>query len=494
MGTPSPTDPNGKYAVFLSHKVKDEHVTRSIIDLLDSHTENVRYFLSENIANGDDWRECILKQLNLSKFFVLVFTDPDEDWGWCLYETGFFDALTQIPDPTRHIYCLHHASTSPPPPIANLQTIPATVERISAWLTGFFRETTQTKQKFLDDIPQIAAQICELFARERKPIYLAKSVNVAVPCSSLKSPNDLPDETTIDGEKLLMQELFGTNNGRIDWRSAKERFAKFPDTSEANFNAVKEISRALYAIYKNDRVLPVQGTIFVGQGPKRYRPVLSCAKELSLEKIGCEILLIEEVGGPLQNVDKQLGALLTSIRMAIRIRWEVVHPFASNIQRLARDARKLRFDLQTCFNNIFMEAEFRGNFSPDDVVGAFERREEQSIIEGMIEEWDHTYRKLWESIGFKDVTYTFGEVSDQPLTEQEITLLEAGMRELAKMNRDFLKMAVARAEALVQREIRITGTPSALHAIAARSHTRNKKRAQNGAAKGANYTTSLSVG
>src|SRR4029077_9879752 len=124
---------------------------------------------------------------------------------------------------------------------------------------------------------------------------------------------------------------------------------------------LKEISRATHCICNNRKVLPAQGTIFVGQGPKS-------AKELSTGEIGFEILLIEEVGGQLQNVDKSLGVLLTCIRMAVRIRWEIIRPFVSNLQMLAVvDPWKLRFDLQTCFNNIFMEAEFRGNYSPADV-------------------------------------------------------------------------------------------------------------------------------
>jgi hypothetical protein len=96
---------------------------------------------------------------------------------------------------------------------------------------------------------------------------------------------------------------------------------------------------------------------------------------------------------------EHLGALLTSIRMAVRIRWEIVRPFVleSNLRILAAfNARKLRFDLQRCFNTIFIEAEFRGNFSPIDVWRAFETSADQSKFQTMIEEWDHTYAKFGE--------------------------------------------------------------------------------------------------
>jgi hypothetical protein len=57
--------------------------------LLDHHTENIEYFISEHIEKGTRWRETIAERLNLANFLVFVFIDPDEDWKWSLYETVF---------------------------------------------------------------------------------------------------------------------------------------------------------------------------------------------------------------------------------------------------------------------------------------------------------------------------------------------------------------------------------------------------------------------
>jgi hypothetical protein len=482
MATISSTDDNIEYKLFFSHKVKDHTSTNSIKDLIDARFERVRCFTSKNIEKGTNWRQAIADELTSSSFLVLVFTDPTEDWAWCLYETGFFDALTRIPNELlsrRRIYCLHHSSNPPPSPISDLQATKVSLEDVSSWLKDLYKRTAQTKEILWKDIPQIATQICELFERENKPIYSAKSVNISVPSCSLMEPDDLPDDTTIEGDQRLMEEVFGTNTGKIDWKSAKERFSEFPDSSEANLNALKEMSHAIYRIYNNSRVRPIQGTIFVEQGPKRYCPVIRQAKELSANRILCEVLLIEEVGGPLQNVDKHLGALLTSIRMAVRIRWEVIRPFVlvSNVRVLAHNPKKLRFDLQTCFNNIFLEAEFRGHFSEDDVWSAFESEADRSKIDAMIRDWKPLYAKIWQSLGFDDVTETFGEVSDQPFTEEEILSLEAGLDELKKINGDFLDIAVARAEALIGKELGITKRPCGPEPTATRAHAPKRKRA-----------------
>jgi hypothetical protein len=109
--------------------------------------ELVDYFFSEKIEKGAPWRQEIVKWLDMSSYLVLVFTDPDEDWGWCLYETGFFDALSRYPNSgtERRIYCLHHAAASPPSPIEDLQSIPAIPEKVEEWLEELYKNTNQTK-------------------------------------------------------------------------------------------------------------------------------------------------------------------------------------------------------------------------------------------------------------------------------------------------------------------------------------------------------------
>jgi hypothetical protein len=453
MTTTSGTDPQGKYSVFFSHKVNDSGVTKALKDLLDSHTEYVEFHISEQIEKGIAWRKAIADLLNRANFLVLVFTDPNEDWGWCLYESGFFAALSQS-ESRRRIWCLHNASTEPPKPIADLQTIPANKTDVEQWLKELFRETKQTKEVFLKNIPELAEEICELFSTDQKPFYSQPSVNIIADRTLLKSPDDLPDNTTIQGDQRLMGELFGIFSTKIGWKSLKERFRTFPNSAEVNLNTLKEISRAIYSICNHSTVHPAQGIFFVEQGPKRYRPVLSRAKDITKDQIDCEIMLVEDVGGQLQNMDKPLAALLTAVRIAMRIRWEIVRPFSSKVQMLARlDSQKLRFDLQTCFNNIFLEAEFRGNYSSGDLLDAFEGADKEKLLD-IIDKWNETHPKIWRGIGFSDVTKTFGEVSKEPMSAEDQCLLQSGLQKLERLNRDYLAMAVPRVQVLIQNELR----------------------------------------
>ena len=428
-------------------------MTRSLINLLRRHTDNVRFFISEEITRGSPWRKVIAKQLTDAKFLVLVFTDPDENWGWCLYELGFFDALSQVSKPSSRIWCLHHASTSPPSPIADLQSIPAKPREVEQWLKELFKETEQTRPEFREDIPKLAEEICRLFSIDQKPIYSQGSIRIKAN-STLLSPDDLPNNAIVEGDERLMVELFGIYGDKTDWKSIKERLRKFPKSADVNLTTLKELSNAIYSVSKRTIVHPTQGIIFVAQGPKRYRPILSTAKEVTEDQIECDVMFVEEAGGQLQNIPKPSEALLTAIRMAVRIRWEIVRPFASDVRRLARDdAYKLRDDLQTCLNNVFLEAGFRGNFSTADLLNAFEGPDKDRLMD-IVEKWRETYPKIWRGIGFADTTETFGEVSKGPMTPEDVSLLESALQELKKLNRDFLSMAAARGELMIQSELR----------------------------------------
>jgi TIR domain len=205
------------YSVFFSHKVGDVGVTKSLIDLLARHTELVDFIISENIEKGKDWRQEIADALSRANFLVLVFTDPNENWGWCLYEPGFFDALSQVSKSSgKLIWCLHHASIPSPSPLAGLQAITATKhDDVEKWLKQLFRNTGQTKDQFLDAIPELAEKICSLFSVDQKPIYSERSIKITAN-RTLLSPDDLPDNAAVEGDDRLMAELFGTYDQQID--------------------------------------------------------------------------------------------------------------------------------------------------------------------------------------------------------------------------------------------------------------------------------------
>jgi hypothetical protein len=87
------------------------------------------------------------------------------------------------------------------------------------------------------------------------------------------------------------------------------------------------------------------------------------------------------------------------------------------------------------------------------VTVAFDRAEEKATMRKIINTSQKTFEKIWRSIGFDNVSETFGEVSANVFSARDKKLLNDGLGELGDMNGRFLGMAAIRLEQLIQEEL-----------------------------------------
>jgi hypothetical protein len=113
-------------AVFISHKAEDQGIALVLKQIIQGAVP-VEAFISEEIPRGGNWRNIIRQRVQDTVWFVLIYTDPTADWGWCLYETGYFEAIRSSRQASTSAgpVCLHHPDNEPPSPIADLQSVPA---------------------------------------------------------------------------------------------------------------------------------------------------------------------------------------------------------------------------------------------------------------------------------------------------------------------------------------------------------------------------------
>src|SRR5262249_42952498 len=157
----------------------------------------------------------------------------------------------------------------------------------------------------------------------RREMYASKRIILTVCDKTDINVENLPEDTVISGKPSIIEEVFLNDGSSVNWKSLNEWASQSPNTKEANLLVLREISRAVYCIAKGRPSPSLQGVIFVGPGPKRYRPVVCHVDALPRNQLEADLLLVEDVGGRLQNVDKHIGALFTAIRIAIRLRWEI---------------------------------------------------------------------------------------------------------------------------------------------------------------------------
>ena len=78
--------------IFISHKMPtDTPLAEAIGKNLALYSGNqVKVTHAGQFRYGEQWRQRIEQELDEADWLILLYTDPDEDWGFCLYECGYF--------------------------------------------------------------------------------------------------------------------------------------------------------------------------------------------------------------------------------------------------------------------------------------------------------------------------------------------------------------------------------------------------------------------
>jgi hypothetical protein len=76
--------------IFLSHKLGDfERHARIVAGALALFGgTNVTVSYSGDFERGVEWEPKIREGLTKAHWLILLYTGPNVDWDWCLYETG----------------------------------------------------------------------------------------------------------------------------------------------------------------------------------------------------------------------------------------------------------------------------------------------------------------------------------------------------------------------------------------------------------------------
>src|SRR5262245_35289716 len=78
--------------IFISHKMPtDTPLAEAIGKNLALYGGNqVRITHAGQFRYGEKWRDRIERELDEATWLIFLYTDPDEDWEFCLYECGYF--------------------------------------------------------------------------------------------------------------------------------------------------------------------------------------------------------------------------------------------------------------------------------------------------------------------------------------------------------------------------------------------------------------------
>jgi hypothetical protein len=339
--------------VFISHR----HEDRSLAQLVEMHLrtlgqDQLEIYVSHNMPGGTDYRLWIKGSVRKSDVFILLLTEPDANWEWCIFEAGRFLAKSDADH------------TGPSPWIDNLIVIKnASVDRIQGPLEGY--------QSVSGDKKSIRSFLIDFL---EKGVYTGG--NVIIPKLSMTLPKELDEASTAISERVSsvtnsiyyhekLTISFEAGEHDIDGllatasicapRSLFEKLRCAPDTTTWNSLTaqlknspsgvwIEDLQRSLRCIFRADgEPRTVDGTMlevmapFRDAGYTKYVPVL-----LKLEKNGKQPKRIKVIF--VQCNDYLRGSyaleretcrdqvqLVTLLRAARRFRWEILEPFAQSV-------------------------------------------------------------------------------------------------------------------------------------------------------------------
>jgi hypothetical protein len=280
------------FTVFISHKQDDHALAIEVKNALEGLAPNlIDCFVSGiDITAGMDWRRSIRSVLAKSHVLVLLFTVPSKNWDWCLYETGLYTRFDKAEkNEVSSVVCLFNPGLASPSPLADLQGVPAEVDKLRNFLNLLCKETWKisddwrqgalapvTDPRQVDEAARAIERAFRLsgststhFPCHRVVLSLSESDKIAdgIPESArvMEGPNDTSDYT------LSLFNL-GSGTGKRTWGDLLQA------VQGTNAEWRKELDRHFLLALKEELFWPIKDLMRSGGksrvGERLYRPIL----------------------------------------------------------------------------------------------------------------------------------------------------------------------------------------------------------------------------
>lgn len=368
-----------KVSVFVSHRHDDKYVATSMAEKLEILGAGLLEFsYSEQMPVGANWRAWITGHLDSADLMFFIYTSSAQNWDWCLYEAGRYDAKTT----EKRILAFIGEQDQPPPPLEHLQAIRVTTEEIKRFLKEFFGSNTYTRldrplnepfAKQNRQVEQLANEICELFS-QRKPLKApyTKYLTIRFADWNALSHDSSLDEGHVETDPRSLDDLFKLTPKSADqapwtWKDIKRQSTLAEDDAWT-----EELEQAVHQATSDVAPDPLQASFKAPRSETIYKPVLH-RRELHPDGSATfHVLFVEQVTRGIVKGPPDLATLLNSLILGNRLQWEVYERYRHKIDRWA-DAglHDGCSQILEAIDNVEREARFREwtETEPSDVLG-----------------------------------------------------------------------------------------------------------------------------
>jgi hypothetical protein len=222
---------NQELNIFLSHKLGhfEQNARRVAGALALFGGQNVRITYSANFERGEEWEPKIRAGLAKANWLILLYTGPNVEWDWCLYETGFFRALMEEGKSgrsERRLICLHDPRHPVPAPLRGLVSVPATEDKVVGLFEDIYRNDPWKLNPniFVENeqaVTEAVHRVCDASSYTTAPkssFQLAPLINIRVkkPDLARLKEGTIPPPSPVTGEGNW-EAVFGKPEGTAGW-------------------------------------------------------------------------------------------------------------------------------------------------------------------------------------------------------------------------------------------------------------------------------------
>jgi len=434
----------GRIKVFISYRSARDAAAAEVLasELSGLSGGRIEVTLAKEFASrifGQNYKEEIFTRIQDAHWFFLLASDHSPN-PWCMFETGMFRS-TMISKRINRLICICHPGVTLPDPIHEFQAVEATPRAVRELFMGLFGRPEPlpgwealNPHLATDSIESAAVRIAEAFEPPSAPVEFNRTVRLSIPHSKmLNGPGDLAS-SRIETDQITAR-LFGKTVPPSTWGELITSVERRNSTTKW----LVELTEVLEKARRNDVFRPVSGTFESQESGKVVRPVLH-SMEPSASETTFNLLFVEEIcSAPTHRIPSRTLALLTSVRMNNRIRWEIVERFGR-----VKWEKDTVDQCKKAFSRIEREVDSFGRWDIDLLCSCFDPATEVPVIQAIISRWNEL-----RASGAGGDRYMKGEL-DLAFDRYDIDQLPTLMEEVRQLNLRFLKLANRAMEALVE--------------------------------------------
>jgi hypothetical protein len=220
--------------IFISHRMPtDTAIAEQIGSRLALYAGNqVKVTHAGQFRYGDKWRDKIKDELDTVDWLIFLYTDQDEDWGFCLFECGYFQARMEKDPENKQLVIFCRQADQISPALREFNAMEAGMDSILKLLKDIYHREPWAISPAVseEDLRKTAAEILGVFtggARIEANFDVATSVTfefvLTEQSATALKHGRLPADCTVSGTRDW-QRLFGKdiNTGGWLWRTLVE--------------------------------------------------------------------------------------------------------------------------------------------------------------------------------------------------------------------------------------------------------------------------------